>query len=277
MKTNILTKATLSVLSLGCLASCSPKASSPTMITSGIAMTATAKAATVASYNNKWSLLMPLVNAFVSPGLVDSTGTGVNLTNAWVSIKEIEFEAEEAHGTSETDGTEISFKGPYFIDLLSSSPTTIDTQQIPANTYHRIKMKLHASGGTVPQGTPAQLASNSIFIQGVVGARNFTFQLDDSTQINIGGPKPLVPADGLSLLVEINLANLFKQINFASITNNEVVSSSSRHAGANLCVSIDPNANDLYTCIRKGLEKHANFGEDLDNNHDLGANEDSVK
>ena len=277
MKKSILSKETLSILLLGCLASCQPKATTSSQITAGISMTATSKAATVASYKNKWSFLMPQANAFISPGLVDSTGAGVNLTKAWVCIKEIEFEAAEVPGAAETDGTEVSFKGPYYVDLLSSAPTAMDTQQIAASAYQRIKMKLHSVGGVLSAGAPAELANNSIFLQGVVGARNFTFQLDDSTEINIGGPTPVVPADGGSLLIEINLANIFKQINLSTITDNEVISASARHAGTNLCVSIDPSANDIYTCIRKGLEKHADFGKDDDGNHDLGASEDSVK
>lgn len=275
MKMSLLNKEILSLILLGSLASCQPK--NTAQVSSSIAMTASSKAATVASYKNKWSMLFPQANAFISPGIVDSTGSAVNLTNAWVCIKEIEFEAAEVHGASEVDGAEVAFKGPYFVDLLSSSPVTMDSQQISAGSFQRIKMKLHASGGVVPAGAPTQLSSNSIYIQGSVASKNFTFQLDDSTEVNIGGPKPVVPADGGSLLVEINMANVFKQINLTTITNNEVISASNRHAGTNLCASIDPSANDIYTCIRKGLEKHANFGKDNDGNHDLGASEDSVK
>lgn len=275
MNQNMLTKVSLSILILGSLASCQPKATS--QISSSISMTASSKAATVAINKNKWGFLLPLANAFVSPGIVDSTGAGVNLTNAWVCIKEIEFEAAEVHGVGEVDGSEVTFKGPYFVDLLSSTPVAMDSQQIAAAAYQRIKMKLHASGGTVPAGAPTELSNNSIFLQGVVGARNFTFKLDDSTEINIGGAKPVLPTDGGSLLIEINLANIFKQIDLTSVANNELISASARHAGVNLCNSIDLSAADIYTCIRKGLEKHANFGKDDDGNHDLGASEESVK
>ena len=138
-------------------------------------------------------------------------------------------------------------------------------------------MKLHSSGGVVPSGAPSQLSSNSIYLVGVVGARNFTFQLNDSTEINIGGANPVLPVDGGSLLIEVNLANIFKQINLSTVTNNELISASARHAGTNLCIAIDPSASDIYTCIRKGLEKHANFGKDSDGNGDLGASESKVK
>lgn len=276
MKKSILSKASLSLVLLGCLASCQPKVTT-SQITAGISMTASSKAATVASNKNIWSILLPQANAFISPSMVDSTGAGVNLTNAWVCIKEIEFEASEVPGAAEVDGDDISFRGPYYVDMLSSTPAALDTQLITAGTYQRIKMKLHSSGGVIPTGVPAQLSDNSIYLQGVVGARNFTFQLDDSTEINIGGANPVVPADGGSLLIEVNLANIFKQIDLSTVTNNEVISASARHAGTSLCNAIDASANDIYTCIRKGLEKHADFGKDSDNNGDLGASEDSVK
>ncbi len=254
-------------------AGCQPRAST-SQVTSSIAMTGSSKAATVAKGKGLINLFLQQAYAFISPSMVDKNGTAVNLSNAWVSIKEIEFEAEEVHGAAEVDGNEIAFKGPYYVDLLSSSPVAFDTQPIAAVSYKRIKMKFHASSSALPAGVPTELTNNSIYLRGTIGANNFLFQLDDSTEVNIGGANPLVPAEGSALLVEVNLANVFKQIDMSTVANNETISSSARHARSNLCVAIDPSANDLYTCIRKGLEAQADFGEDKDGNHDLDVNED---
>lgn len=254
---------------------CQPRATASS-VSSNLKMTGSSKAATVALQNPQGliGLFLNQANAFVSPGIVDSTSSSVNLTNAWVVIKNVEFESAETREVGEVDGTEVSFKGPYYVDLLSNSPVVLDTQSVADIPYKRIKMKLEASNSSPPAGTPSALASNSIYLQGSVGGNNFTFQLDDGTELSIAGANPVVPTSGANLLIEVNLGNIFKQINLSSITNNEIIDHSNRHAGTNLCPSIDPSAGDLYTCIRKGLETHADFGEDQDKNDDLGSTED---
>lgn len=273
---SLLTKKIVGVVSLAVISSCAAKKDSTAQVVANFAMTGSSKAATVAQNKNLWSLLVPSAYAFVSPSVVDSMNNPITLSSAWVSIKEVEFETEEVAGAGEVDGNEVSFRGPYFVDLLSTSPMNLDTQSIPAGAYHRIKMKFHASGGaTVPASAPAQLASNSVVIAGQVNANNFEFRLDDGTEINIGGPSPVIPADGSRLLVEINLADVFKQIDMSTVTNNEVISASNRHATT--CPQIDASAQDIYTCVRKALEKRANFGKDTDGNGDLSGSEDAVK
>lgn len=252
--------------------SCQPKVAS--QVSSSITMTGASKAATVASKPSWMSLLLNKAYAFISPGMVDKNGASINLSTAWVVIKEIEFKAEEVQGAAEVDGSEITFQGPYFVDLLSNSPSPLDTQLIPEAAYKRIKMKLHASSSTLPSAVPTQLTNNSIYFAGTVSGNNFSFELDDSTELNIGGANPVMPVDGSSLLVEVNLANIFKQIDMSGVSNNEVISHSSRHAGSNLCPMIDASAADLYTCVRKGLEAHSDFGKDNDGNDDLGDTED---
>jgi len=138
-------------------------------------------------------------------------------------------------------------------------------------------MKFEATQSALPAGAPAGLANNSIYIAGTIGGNNFTFQLDDGTEIQIAGPNGFQPGENSDLLVEVQIANIFKQIDMSSIANNEVIDHNHRHVGSNLCLSIDATANDLYTCIRKGLEKHADFGVDRNGDNTLENNEDHVK
>ncbi|MGZ3796108.1 MAG: hypothetical protein ACXVB1_07080 [Pseudobdellovibrionaceae bacterium] len=259
---------------------CSKK--STNTVASSLSMTASNKAATVAMKPSLLNLLMPKAMALVPATIVDSTGLSIALNSSWVVIKEVEFEATEVPGAGETDGTEVSFTGPYFIDLLSNAPKVLDSQSIPAAPFQRIKMKLEKAGGAaIPSGAPTALASNSIYLAGTIGtgggAVSFVYQSDDGTEINIGGPTAISPTDGGQVLVEINFSNIFKQINMSTVANNEVISSSNRHAGTNLCPSIDASAADIFTCIRKGLEKHADVGEDSDHSGSLDATENKVK
>ncbi|MGZ3769935.1 MAG: hypothetical protein ACXVCP_09895 [Bdellovibrio sp.] len=251
-------------------------------VASSLSMTASNKTATVAMKPSKLDLFMPKANALVPASIVDSTGLSIALSSSWVVIKEVEFEGSETPGAGEVDGAEVAFKGPYFVDLLSNAPAALDSQAVPAAPFKRIKMKLEKAGGAaVPTAAPAALSNNSIYIAGTIGtggtAKNFVYQSDDGTEIHVGGPTAVAPVDGGQVLVEINFSNIFKQINMSTVANNEVISSSNRHAGTNLCASIDTSATDIFTCIRKGLEKHADVGEDKDKSGSLDATEDKVK
>lgn len=274
---NCMKNLTVALTSASLVVACSPKNSSQAQVSSSLKMTGSASAATVAKQSPKsiWGLLIHQAYALIPTSLQDSTGLSITLNQAWTVIKEVEFKSEELAGTEDSE-VEIEFQGPYVVDLLSNTPMLLDTQLIAEKAIRRIKMKLHKAE-SLPATAPAGLANNSIFISGTVGGNNFTFQLDDSTEIQIAGPNSFQPSQNSELLVEIQLANIFKQINMSTVTNNEVISAASRHSGSNLCTSIDPSANDIYTCLRKGLEKHANFGQDNDGDDDLDSNDSKVE
>lgn len=279
MKTKNKTIKKALALALGVsLAGCAASDSAP-LVASSFKMTGSGTAATVAR-NEKpksiWGLFMSKAFALVPTSIVDSTGAGVTLTSAWTVIKEIEFKSDEAEG-SEDDEMEVEFKGPYFVDLLSNAPIVLDTQQIAQKSIRRIKMKLEASHSSLPAGAPAELANNSIYFAGTVGGKNFKFALDDGTEIQIAGPNSFQPSENSNILVEVQIANIFKQIDLTSLVNNEVIDHNNRHAGANLCPLIDGSANDLYTCFRKGLEKYADFGADRNDDDSLDSGDDHVK
>lgn len=201
----------------------------------------------------------------------------MTLDNAWVVVKEVEFEEQETAGAEEVDGLEVSFEGPYVVDLLSNAPATLGSGTIPAMQIRRIKMKLHAAEEAIlPAGAPTQLANNSIYVSGSVGANAFSYESTDTTEFEIGGPNPLLPTDGAEMLVAINLANVFKQIDLSGLPNGAAISESNRYAGSNLCPLIDASANDVYTCIRNGIRAHAEFGEDSDGDDDLDSSDESV-
>ena len=272
-------KSTVALTVGASLIGCAPNASTTVpQVTSSFKMTGSGAPATVAR-TGKPLWLSALINsayAMVPTSIVDSAGATITLSSAWTVIKEIEFESEEV-GNIASENSEVEFAGPYFVDLLSNTPVRLDTQLISQKSFKRIKMKLHATSVALPVGAPAGLANNSIYLAGSISGKSFTIQLDDGTVVQIAGPNGFVPTENSDLLVEIKLANIFKQINMTSIVNNEVVDKNNRHAGANLCTSIDPSANDLYTCIRKGIEKHADFGSDRNGDSVIEANEDHVK
>lgn len=259
---------------------CAPKNQEtvPT-VQSTFKMTGSSSAATVAHLNQPKSIFDLFISkamALIPSSVVDATGATVSLSSAWAVVKEVEFKSEEAAGVEDSE-IEVEFKGPYYVDLLSNTPIALDTQAIAEKPIRRIKMKLEASGAAAPAGAPSALASNSIYFVGSVGGRNFTVKLDDGSEVQIGGPNAFTPGQNSELMVEIQVANVFKQIDLSTVTNNEVIDHNNRHAGTHLCDQIDASANDLYTCFRKGFEKHADFGQDRDGDDDLETGDDSVK
>ena len=267
-KTFILVMA-LTMLTMGC----TPKKQSE--VTASFKMTGSSSAATVADNKvSPWELLLNYAHALMPTSLQDSSGLTINLTDAWVVVKEIQFKSEEVTGVEDSE-IEVEFNGPYVVDLLSSAPLVLDTQKIAEKGIRRIKMKFHKAD-SLPVTAPAGLINNSIYFAGNVGGNNFTFELDDGTEVEIFGPNSFTPSENSELLVELQLANILKQVNLSTVANGEAISASNRHAGANLCNSIDPSANDIYTCVRKGLEKHAKFGVDNDRDDDLDGSDNSV-
>lgn len=257
---------------------CSSQKDAP-QVTTSFSMTGSGSAATVAQttiLRKLWDMILPSSYAFVPASMLDSSGATVVLNEAWIMIKEIEFEVDEDAGNDEVDGEGVEFAGPYAVDLLTTAPTALDSQPIPQLPYKRIKMKLHKAESAVT-GAPAGLLNNSIYFSGTVGANSFTYESDDTTEFEIGGANAVLPTDGGAILVQIQLANVIKQIDLSGLPNGATVSASSRYAGSNLCPSIDASANDVYTCFRNGLSKHANWGCDQDGDDDLDDNDDSVK
>lgn len=277
MKLNNYLRSFTITLTAASIVGCGAKTEIPVGVSSGFKMTSSSSAATVAarSPKNFWELLNKQAYALPPTTLQDSTGLSITLSKAWTVVKEVQFKSAEIAGVEDSE-IEVEFTGPYVVDLLSNMPLVLDTQLIAAKGIRRIKMKLHKAE-SLPATAPAGLINNSIFMTGVVGVNNFTFQLDDSTEIQIAGPNSFVPSENSELLVEIQLANIFKQIKMSGITNNQVINAGNRAPGANLCPSIDTSAADIYTCVRKGLEKHANFGHDVDGDDDLDANDSKVK
>lgn len=276
MKLKNYTKSLMIVTSVSLVLGACSKKQETAQVSSSFKMTSSSSAATVAKGSRSiWDLLLNKAYAMIPASLQDSTGLSITLSEAWTVVKEVQFKSDEVAG-AEDSSIEVEFTGPYIVNLLSNTPMVLDTQLIAQKPIRRIKMQLHKAE-SLPADAPAGLVNNSIYVAGTVGGNNFVFQLDDSTELQIGGPNSFTPGEASELLVEIQLANIFKQINMSTVTNNEVINASNRHAGANLCNSIDPSANDIYTCVRKGLETHANFGCDRDGDDDLDASDDKVE
>jgi len=251
------------------ISSCSKTDSSSTTsgstVATGFAITGSGQSATVAQSQMQklFNMFIPSAIALPPPALEDANALTVTLTDAWIVVEELEFKSDETAGEDEVDGEEIEFEGPFFVDLLSATPETFGEGSLPSAGVRRVKMKLHeAETGTLPAEAPADLDGKSIYLAGTVNGNNFTYAADDSTEFEIAGPTAVTPDASMDMLAVIRIADLFKKIDLSAITGTTNIDSGNRVTAVGACPTIDPSADDLYTCFRKGLETEADFGKD---------------
>lgn len=247
-------------------------------VASSLVVTNSAQPATIAKsiFHPFFDLLVgAAVWAKVPPSLRDAANRTVVLSAHWIRIKDIEFETDELTTVGEIDGDEVRFAGPYAIDLLSATPGSLGTSEIPQRGYRRIKMKL-TKEATVPSGAPAGLANRSIYLEASVAGTAFTVALSEETELQISGANAVTPSNLGKLVVVIRSANLFRKIDLAAVTAGLMISENTPIAASNPCPLIDSSAADLYTCFRKGFESEANFGKDENGDDDLTGGEQSV-
>ncbi len=265
--------ASIAILGIGCAKS------SGSAVSTSLSMTGSSQPTSIANYKTQHPLLKflsPAAVAFAPPAMNDSTGRVVALNKAWIVIKEVEFKMEEIAGATESNSSEIKFRGPYFVDLLSSIPAAFGTTEVPAGIYRRIKMKLEKDAA-LPAGAPAQLAGKSIYLEGTVSGVQISYAAADGTEFKISGPGGVSLNDTANMVVGIKIADLFKMINLSGISATTAISETNRVSGMNLCPLIDTSAADLFTCFRKGLEKAGKFGKDDNGNGEIETGEDEVQ
>lgn len=235
-------------------------------------MTGSSQPATVAfnrpNYFSPWlyEILRPAM-ALPPPTLQDSTGLTINLTEAWIVVKEVEFKASETREAEEVDGSEISFTGPYVISLLAPNPESFGQARVPA-MIRRIKMKLH-NADILPSTAPVELSGNSIYWKGVVNGHAFSLSSSTGYEYEIAGPNGVSLTDNTNILMSIRIADLFKKVDLSGITTATDISDSNRVPATSPCPTIDASAADLYTCFTKGLQTESNLGNDDDGDDEL--------
>lgn len=243
-------------------------------VRTGFAMTGSgANAVAQTRMDRMLSFMLPSAYALTPPLLVDSSGANISLNEAWVVIEKIEFEGAET-GDDGDDDFSVELKGPFFVDLLSDAPNILGEPLVTTGKLRRVKMQLHEEDD-IPAGAPAGLAGKSIYLRGEVNGIPFSYAADESSQYEISGPNGVTPEESQNLLAVIRTADLIKKIDLSSIIAPTDITTDNKVFVANACPLIDPSANELYVCFRKGLEQEADFGKD-DGDMDLDENDDSV-
>ncbi|WPU63553.1 hypothetical protein [Peredibacter starrii] len=267
-------KATLGSIMISVLATgCNQDSSNSNSVSTNFAVTGSGQNAVAqGQFQKAFSFIMPSAIALTPPLLVDSNGTQVDLNEAWIALKHIQFKTSVS---DDSNGNSVAhYNGPFYINLLSDQPVSFGEIILPQEGLRRVKMLLH-KGNSIPADAPAGLSGKSIYFNAMVNSQNLIFEADETTDFSISGSNAVVPERDKDLLTVIRMADLFKKIDLSGINSNTTISSSSRFPAVNPCPEIHPSASDLYTCFRMGISQEARFGKD-DGDKDLDANDEVV-
>ena len=228
--------------------------------------------------NHIWQKIMDffIPVAVAGPSSISDSGSlPIILTHFWTTMGEIEFELEETASSTEVDGDEVEFTGPFTTNMLVTNVDPIGSATLNISSLRRIKAKLKKTY-TLPRGAPVALLNNSIYISGTINGVAFSFSTTEESEFEVGGPNAVNAVTGSELLLQLQIANLFKRIDMSSIVTPTDISEATPIFATNPCPNIDVSAADLYTCFRKGLEAESNFGAD-NGDDELDQNDDVVK
>ncbi len=236
-------------------------------------MAGSANATTVAgmSRTKRFLLLGEMIKsalALTPPILKDSTNAVINLDEAWVVVKQVEFKSNSTAITGEVDGDSVSFRGPTAVNLIASNTESFGQVRLNSATLRRIKMRLH-NVDVLPNNAPIGLLNKSIYWKGSVGGRQFTFATTEGYEYELAGPNGVILTENSNILLSIQIANLFKRMNMTNVTNGAVISQSNRIPTSNPCPMINASAVDIYSCFIDGLKSESNLGRDDGNDGEL--------
>ena len=136
------------------------------------------------------------------------------------------------------------------------------------STLRRLKMQL-SNVDILPTGAPAGLQNKSFYWKGTVGLRNFTFTSTEGYEYELSGPNNVSLFENSSILLSIQIANLFRKINMSAVTDGAQINQTTRVPATNPCPLINASAADIYTCFKDGLKTESNLGNDQANDGEL--------
>ena len=133
----------------------------------------------------------------------------VDITDFRLSIRDVEFKLDE----SDLDSTEVQFRGPYDVDLMSETDAlsqTIGEEPVEAGTYKVLRFKLHKSRDREPSHP---LYDRSVFMSGTINGIPFEFWHDTSENFDVENTEGIIVADNMvSVVVRFNMDHLLSSV-----------------------------------------------------------------
>lgn len=242
-----------------------------------VTMTGSTNSATTSLQSNlQFSWLIKPAYALPPPSnMQDLVSSTVTLSQFWFNISEIELKPTEMTDSSEVDGSDIEFTGPYTVDLFNSNPQPFATSEISQSSIRRIKYKTKKVLD-VSAGNPADMVNYTLLITGSVAGKNFTIRSGEELDFETSGPNLVSLSSGNNLLLEIQTAEIFRKIDLTQVTNGDVIDESNEIPATNPCPDIDNSATDIYRCFLRAIQLQTKVGHDEDGDNELETGEDSI-
>ncbi len=249
----------------------------PIQVATGFVVTGSSQAATVAAtwFERAFDFIFPRAVALPPPIMRDASGRIVLLNKAWISFVDVEFKADEAVGSGETPGADVTFVGPFHVNLLDPNPNSLDVANLNFSFYRRVQASLYKQG-PIPADAPPEMLGHSIYLEGRINGMLFSFRSEESNAFVVAGPNQILPSPSSDLLLSFYFANLFRKIDLSSITAPTIIAGYNKIPAIDPCPAIKPGASDLYECFSVGLQTETNLGNDENGNAELDGHEPSV-
>lgn len=249
----------------------------PLQVMTGFVVTGSSKATTVAKnfINQIYKLLFTSALANSPPVMQDASGRTVFLNRAWIAFVDVEFKSDQLVVPGEIPAENVTFVGPFYVNLLDATPDVLAVGGIDFRSYRRVQATLYKQG-PIPADAPAEMFGHSVYLEGSINGVSFSFRSEESNAFIVSGPNAIQPSNSSSLLLSFYFANLFKKIDLSAITTPTVINGSNKIPMMNPCPGIKLGASDLYECFREGLQTETNLGVDENGNSELDNNEASV-
>ncbi len=177
----------------------------------------------------------------------------VDINDFRLSIRDVEFKQDE----SDLDSTEVQFRGPYDVDMMSETDAlsqTIGETPVQAGTYKVLRFKLHKSRDR-DQSHP--MYDRSIFMSGTIDGVPFEFWHDTSENFDVENTEGITVADNMvSVVVRFNIDHLLSSVH--NIDLSQAVD-----GNQNGTIEINPNDADGNKEIAEQLKENIKMAADL--------------
>lgn len=249
----------------------------PLQVVTGFVVTGSSKATSVAKNfrNQIYNLIFSSAFAYPAPVMQDASGKTVLLSRAWIAFVDVEFKTDQLVVPGEPQSENVTFVGPFYVNLLDATPDVLAVGGVDFKSYRRVQATLYKQG-PLPADAPADMLGYSVFLEGSINGVYFSFRSEETNAFIVSGPNGIEPSNSSSLLLSFYFANLFKKINLSAITTSTVINGANKIPATNPCPAIKSDASDLYECFRQGLQTETNLGVDANGNSELDSNEPSV-
>lgn len=177
----------------------------------------------------------------------------VKITDFQLSIRDVEFKLDE----SDLDSSEVQFRGPFDVDLMSETDAlnqTIGNLEVEDGTYKIIRFKLHKSRER-EESDP--LYDRSVVLNGTIDGTPFEFWHDTSENFDVENSEGIiVSGTSVNVVVKFKIDDLLTSLHSIDL-------SQATDTNENGLIEINPDNDDGNGDIADQLKENIKMAADL--------------